>query len=127
MQNAINWFEIPAVDFERAVAFYSTVLGTKIEKAEFMGEPQGFFPSDRESVGGAIVKSDRLTPAMTGTLIYLNLGTVENLEGALGRVEANGGKTLMPKTDIGDPGFIGIIQDTEGNSVGFHALKAAVG
>ncbi len=43
------------------------------------------FPSDQNdltSVGGAIVKSDRLTPAMTGTLIYLNLGTVENLDQA---------------------------------------------
>lgn len=125
MQNTINWFEIPATDFDRAVTFYSTVLDSEIQKSEFMGEPQAFFPSDNESVGGAIVKSDRLTPASTGTLIYLNLGTVENLESALGRVESSGGKTLMPKTDIGDPGFIGIIQDTEGNSVGLHAMKSA--
>jgi len=123
MQNAINWFEIPAADFDRAVTFYSTVLATEIQKAEFMGEPQAFFPSDQTSVGGAIVKSDRLTPSMTGTLIYLNLGTVENLEQALARVESSGGKLLMPMTDIGDPGFIGAIQDSEGNSIGLHAPK----
>lgn len=123
MQNAINWFEIPAADFDRAVTFYSTVLGTEIQKAEFMGEPQAFFPMDQMSVGGAIVKSDRLTPSMTGTLVYLNLGTVENLEQALGRVESSGGKLLMPKTDIGDPGFIGIIQDSEGNGIGLHAPR----
>jgi len=123
MQNAINWFEIPAADFDRAVTFYSTVLATEIQKAEFMGEPQAFFPSDQTSVGGAIVKSDRLTPSMTGTLIYLNLGTVENLEQALARVESSGGKLLMPMTDIGDPGFIGAIQDSEGNGIGFHAPK----
>ena len=129
MQNAINWFEIPAADFDRAVTFYSNVLGTEIQKGEFMGEPQAFFPMDqmdKASVGGAIVKSDRLTPSMTGTLIYLNLGTVENLEQALGRVEASGGKLLMPKTDIGDPGFIGIIQDSEGNGIGLHAPKPTV-
>ena len=92
-----------------------------------MGEPQAFFPSDQTStsVGGAIVKSDRLTPSMTGTLIYLNLGTVENLEQALARVESSGGKLLMPKTDIGDPGFIGMIQDSEGNCIGLHALHPA--
>ncbi len=123
MQNAINWFEIPTADFDRAVAFYSSVLGTEIQKSEFMGEPQAFFPSDQTSVGGAIVKSERLTPSMTGTLIYLNLGTVDNLDQALGRVEASGGKLLMPKTDIGDPGFIGIIQDSEGNGIGLHAPK----
>ena len=128
MQNAINWFEIPTTDFDRAVTFYSTVLATEIQKTEFMGEPQAFFPSDqtKTSVGGAIVKSDRLTPSMIGTLIYLNLGTVENLEQALARVEASGGKLLMPKTDIGDPGFIGMIQDSEGNCIGLHALNPAV-
>lgn len=125
MQNAINWFEIPAADFDRAVTFYSTLLATEIQKAEFMGEPQAFFPSDQTSVGGAIVRSDRLTPSMTGTLIYLNLGTVEHLEQALGRVESSGGKLLMPKTDIGDPGFIGIIQDSEGNGIGLHAPRPA--
>ena len=125
MQNAINWFEIPAADFDRAVTFYSTLLAVEIQKAEFMGEPQAFFPSDQTSVGGAIVKSARLTPSKAGTLIYLNLGTVENLEQALGRAEASGGKLLMPKTDIGDPGFIGIIEDSEGNGIGLHAPKLA--
>jgi uncharacterized protein len=123
MQNAINWFEIPAIDFDRAVAFYSTVLAIEIQKAEFMGEPQAFFPADQTSVGGAIVKSDRLTPSKTGTLVYLNLGTVENLEQALTRVESSGGKLLTSKTDIGEPGFIGIIQDSEGNGIGLHAPK----
>jgi uncharacterized protein len=125
MQNAVNWFEIPAADFDRAVTFYSTLLAVEIQKAEFMGEPQAFFPSDQTSVGGAIVKSARLTPSKTGTLIYLNLGTVENLEQALGRAEDSGGKLLMPKTDIGDPGFIGIIEDSEGNGIGLHAPKLA--
>ncbi len=125
MQNAISWFEIPATDLDRAVAFYSTVLGTAIQKSEFMGESQAFFPSDQTSVGGAIVQNERLTPAMTGTLIYLNLGTLENLEAALARVESSGGKLLMPKTDIGEPGFISVMQDSEGNSIGLHAMKAA--
>lgn len=125
MQNAINWFEIPATNLDRAVTFYSTVLGTEIVKGEFNGEPQAFFPGDETSVGGAIVGSDRLTPTQTGTLIYLNLGTPENLEAALGRVESSGGKLLMPKTDIGEPGFIGTIQDSEGNHIGLHAFRTA--
>jgi uncharacterized protein len=29
----------------------------------------------------------------------------------------------MPKTDIGDPGFIGTMLDTEGNRVGIHAPR----
>ena len=125
MQNAINWFEIPATDFDRAVKFYSTVLATEIKKGEFMGEPQAFFPASETGAGGAIVQSPRLTPSTTGSLIYLNLGDVEHLEQALARVESEGGKTVMAKTDIGDPGFIGIMLDTEGNQIGLHAPKAS--
>jgi uncharacterized protein len=124
MQNAVNWFEIATTDFDRAVTFYSTLLGVELQKSDFMGETQAFFPSDPTSVGGAIVKGDRLTPAATGTVIYLNLGNVEKLEQSLGRVDASGGKLLMPKTDIGDPGYIGMIQDSEGNRIGLHAPHA---
>lgn len=123
MHNAVNWFEIPAADFERAVNFYNTVLGIEIRKDEFMGEPQGFFPGDDMAVRGAIVHSQRLTPSTAGTLIYLNTGTVAGLEQALSRVESSGGKVTMPKTDIGEAGFIGIILDTEGNCVGLHAMN----
>jgi len=125
MENAINWFEIPATDLDRAIGFYNAVLGITIQKGDFMGEPQAFFPGDQTSVGGAIVQSDRLTPSTTGTLIYLNLSTVANLERALSQVEASGGKLLMPKTDIGEPGFIGVMLDTEGNQIGLHALPTA--
>jgi predicted enzyme related to lactoylglutathione lyase len=31
MANAINWFEIPAKNFDRAKSFYETVLGIKIQ------------------------------------------------------------------------------------------------
>ncbi len=121
MQNAINWFEIPAVDFDRAVNFYNSILNIKLVKAEFSGEPQAYFSSMQTGVGGAIVRSDRLTPSTTGALIYLNAVTGENLEQALERVESSGGKVLMPKTAIGEFGTIGIILDTEGNSIGLHA------
>ena len=30
MQNTINWFEIPVTDMDRAVKFYSTVLGATL-------------------------------------------------------------------------------------------------
>jgi predicted enzyme related to lactoylglutathione lyase len=31
----------------------------------------------------------------------------------------------MPKTDIGDPGFIAVLRDTEGNSVALHSPRKA--
>ncbi len=123
MAHTINWFEIPAIDFDRAVHFYNTILGIEIRKAEFMGVPNGFFPMEGDEVGGAIVQGKDWIPGTTGTAIYLNARDENNLEKVLERVESAGGKLLMPKTDIGDPGFIGTILDTEGNRVGVHAPR----
>jgi predicted enzyme related to lactoylglutathione lyase len=36
-------------------------------------------------------------------------------------VEAAGGKVLLPKMDIGESGFMAMILDTEGNSIGIHS------
>lgn len=118
MFNAITWFEIPAVDFDRAVSFYSRVVGKDLRKGEFGGTPHGFFPSDEEGVGGAVVLNPHYTPSDKGVVIYLDIGS--DLNGALKRVESSGGKILMPRTDIGEQGVIAIVQDTEGNQVGLH-------
>ena len=85
MKNAINWFEIPANDYERAKKFYGQILG--IEIADYhMPEKKmkyGIFPYDMEgkSVGGAIVEMDGLNPSADGSTVYLNGG--EDLNKAL--------------------------------------------
>ncbi|NET73076.1 MAG: VOC family protein [Sphaerospermopsis sp. SIO1G2] len=120
MLNAINWFEIPALDLDRAMNFYSIILGTEIIRGEFMGQPQGFFPSDPQGVTGAIVTREYETPSNNGTLIYLNAGN--DLDGAIARVEPAGGQLVMPKMDLGQFGFAAIIIDTEGNRIGLHSI-----
>jgi uncharacterized protein len=119
--NAINWFEVPAVDFERAVKFYSTILATELRTDNFGGMPYGFFPSEEKGVGGAIAKADDYVPAPNGVVIYLNAGTPSNIDTVLARVEKAGGKVVMPKTSIGENGWIGMLLDSEGNKVGLQA------
>lgn len=53
-----------------------------------------------------------------GRLVYC-----EDVGNELGRVEHSGGKVLMPKTSIGENGFIAHFMDTEGNRIGLHSLK----
>ena len=43
MANAINWFEIPASDFNRAVKFYSDIFGQQMPASEMMGTKFAFF------------------------------------------------------------------------------------
>ena len=118
MSSAINWFEIPSVDFDRAVTFYSTVLGAELRRGEFMGVPHGFFPSDETGVGGALIYNSEVKPASEGSLIYLN---APDLDGTVGRVAQAGGEVLVPVTSIGEMGRIAIIRDSEGNRVGLHS------
>ncbi|MBL8153016.1 MAG: VOC family protein [Anaerolineae bacterium] len=121
--NAVTWFEIPAADFDRAVQFYSTVLAAEMRTENFMGIPNAFFPFDQQGVGGAVVLDPDRKPSYTGSLVYLNAGTPENLDRLLSRVEAAGGGLVVPRTDIGEPGYIAVIRDTEGNQVGLHAPR----
>jgi predicted enzyme related to lactoylglutathione lyase len=124
MKNALNWFEIPALNFERAKAFYEAILDSTFEtmSMESMGMTMAFFPSDWENgVGGGVCTGPGCEPSDKGTIVYLNAG--EDLSDALGRVEAAGGKVILPKTSLGDNGFMAMFIDTEGNRVGFHSNK----
>jgi hypothetical protein len=47
--------------------------------------------------------------------------TVDDIEGTLAKVQAQGGKTLVPKMSIGEFGFIGQFEDSEGNRLGLHS------
>lgn len=121
MANAVNWFEIPAADFGRAVAFYSAVLSCEMHQQDMMGAKMGFFPAEQGSVGGAVVHGEMWKPASDGAIVYLNGG--DDLSVPLGRVESNGGKVVMPKTKISDEvGHIGMFIDSEGNRVAFHSM-----
>ena len=122
MKHAINWFEIPSNDFERAVTFYGAILDTPLHKEEIAGTSSAIFAYEQneadEAIGGAVIYSAHVKPSMDGTIPYLNCNG--KLDAVLGRVEAAGGKVLMPKIDIGF-GHIALIADTEGNKVGLHA------
>lgn len=119
-KNMINWFEIPAVDFERACEFYSTILDIEIYKDKMMEFDMGFMPMPQGRVSGAVVKGEGYTPSSEGTLVYLNGDP--DLSDVLSRVEKAGGKILVPKTQITpEYGYMAMIMDTEGNKIGLHS------
>ena len=121
MQNAINWFELPSTNFDRAVKFYSAVLGAELQIIEMNGSKMAFFPTKDKGVGGCVIESENAVPSMEGALVYLNGG--EDLSDPLDKVVGAGGTVLMPKTGIGENGFIGIFKDSEGNRVAFHSMN----
>jgi predicted enzyme related to lactoylglutathione lyase len=120
MQNIINWFEIPALDFNRALKFYKGILEVEIQEMDMYGTKMGFFPSDGKNVSGAIVQGEDAKPSMQGCTVYLNGG--ENLENILNRVNAFGGEILVPKTQISEEmGYFAMFRDSEGNKMALHS------
>lgn len=122
MKNLINWFEIPAIDFSRAVEFYKGILDIEIQETEMFGTKMGFFPSDGENVTGAIVQGNDYKPSIEGVTLYLNGG--ENLQTILNKVENHKGKIIVPKTQISpEMGYFAMFIDTEGNKLALHSIK----
>lgn len=120
MKNAINWFDIPVSDFNRAKSFYDKVLDTQMDTQEMQGMKMAFFPADWENgIGGGLAYGEGYEPSNKGSLVYLNGG--DDLSVPLGRVEEAGGKVIVPKTSLGPNGFMAQFIDSEGNKVAFHS------
>lgn len=125
MKNAISWFEIGTTDLERATKFYEAIFQIKLNPLDLENIKMRMFPLDdmMTGVGGAIVHSGGFhKPSATdGPLIYLNGNPDVQL--VLDRVEAAGGKIMVPKTEISpEYGYMAVIIDTEGNRIGLHSV-----
>lgn len=120
MENLVVWFDIPVKNLDRAMGFYSKVLGVTLQRME-QPMPWAMFPFAPGVASGGLVESKEIGPGKQGTTVYLNGG--RDLAGPLAKVEAAGGKVLQKKTPIGEHGFIAYIEDTEGNRVGLHSMQ----
>jgi predicted enzyme related to lactoylglutathione lyase len=120
MSNQIVWVDIPVLKLERAIRFYSAVLGMQVAKQEYPGMAIGVLPHRDGEVGGCLYLSEKVKPSAEGVLVYLNVhGRIDE---AVEAVEPSGGRILQPKESIGPFGFRAIILDTEGNRVALHSM-----
>lgn len=122
MENFINWFEIPATDFNRAISFYKAILDLDIKENIMFGTKMGFFPTDGKNVSGAIVQGEGYKPSSDGVIVYLNGGS--DLQTVLDKVVSNNGEVIVPKTQISpEMGYFGVFIDTEGNKMAVHSIS----
>lgn len=123
--NAISWFEIPATDIDRAQKFYEAIFATSLIPMDMGPMKMRMFPVTdmMTQVGGCICDSGGFhTPSEDkGPLIYLNANP--DVQNVLDRVEAAGGKIMVPKTEISpEYGYMGVFIDSEGNRIGLHSI-----
>jgi len=123
--NPVVWFELYVTDLARAKTFYKAVF--QVELTDMVMPPgsenlqMSTFPWVEKGPGatGALVKSPHMGPGGGGTLVYFSCADCA-VEAA--RAEASGGKVCQPKMSIGPYGFIAIVQDSEGNTIGLHSM-----
>jgi len=122
-RNVVGWFEVPVTNMERAMKFYETVFGFKLERHE-MGElDMAWFPfSDAPGAPGSLVyHKEFYKPSNDGVLIYFTCHSGD-LNNELAKVEPAGGKILIPKKLITeDVGYMALCVDTEGNRIALHS------
>ncbi len=119
MANQLVWTDIPVVDLDRAIRFYSAVLGAPVTKQEYPGMALGLLPGSDPDVTGCLHAADDVKPSENGPLLYFNCQ--DRLDAAVATVEPNGGKVLMPAHPIGPYGFRAIVLDSEGNRIALHS------
>jgi predicted enzyme related to lactoylglutathione lyase len=110
----VNHLEIAASDPKAAAEFYSKVFGWKIEVEETMNYVQ--FMPEEGGIGGAFTELGENNPAGT-VLAYV---TTDDIEASLDKVEANGGKTIMPKTEIPGIGWFAVFADATGGTLALY-------
>ncbi|GAB7256717.1 VOC family protein [Polaribacter sp. OB-PA-B3] len=120
--NPVNWFDILVSNLKNAKEFYETVFNIKLVDfpAEF-GKQAGF-PFDPKGINitGALVEKEDFVSGNNNTIIYFeskDCVTEEHL------VEKVGGKIIRSKMSIGEFGFVSILEDRDGNSIGLHSME----
>jgi predicted enzyme related to lactoylglutathione lyase len=120
--NTICWIDIPVLNLERAIVFYSQILNQEVMKIEEHGMSFGLLPHTENNVSGCLSVMENRKPSHNGPLVYINVeGRIDD---ALDRTQEHGGTVLSPKEQIGPYGHRAIIVDTEGNSVALYSKYA---
>ncbi len=122
--DTLCWTDIPVTNLDRAIKFYSAVLGKNVDKMSAQGFEYGLLPHEEQNSSGCLcVDSDSAgqhnRPSQSGPLIYLSVEG--RLDQAVKAAGANGGKILQDKHQIGPHGFRAVIVDSEGNRIALHS------
>jgi uncharacterized protein len=123
-RSPIVWCDIPVTDLDRAMRFYSALLGTPVTKHQEGGMTLALLPHKEHEVGGCLTPSggegNDNKPSASGPLVYVSCQG--RLDEAIKAVVPNGGKVFKAKHPISPYGFRAIVLDSEGNRIALHSM-----
>jgi len=121
MSDRVVHFEIPSDHPEKSITFFTDVFGWKFQ--QFGDQPYWIVMTGEETVpgiNGAIMKKrDPQQP-------IVNSIQVENIDDAIKKIEAAGGKIVVPKMTVPGVGWLAYFTDPDQNIHGlWHTDKNA--
>ncbi|MBI4251574.1 MAG: VOC family protein [Candidatus Tectomicrobia bacterium] len=117
----VHHFQLPAKDMALLRPFYEGVFGWQIQEVPGMDyhliatvptDGRGW-PTVPGGINGGFYRPGPQSPA--GVQITISVGSMDE---TLRKIEASGGRVLMPKTPVGGFGFYAQIADPEGTALG---------
>ena len=109
LMSAIVYFEIFCDQVERARKFYAELFGWKVESIS--GTKYCNITTQEGAAGGL---THRFNPLQK----IINYFGVPSVREACSRVEALGGRVLVPRMAVSKAGYYALCMDTEGNIFG---------
>lgn len=119
MKHNIAWFDVPVTDLDRAIRFYSAVLGSAVTKEKSGSIPIGMLPTPDGQKMGCLVSGNQAEPSLSGVMIWFDVDG--RLKESVAAAAANGGKILGDIHAIGEFGFRAEVQDSEGNRIALYS------
>jgi predicted enzyme related to lactoylglutathione lyase len=119
-------FEIHAAEPERAVRFYSELLGWQFTKwdgpMEYWMVVTG---TEGPGINGGLIKRQHPISGNDGVIAYVCTVEVDNLDKYFARGLELGGSVALPKMPVPGVGWLAYLKDTEGNVFGLMQMDAS--
>ena len=122
MMNKVCHFEIPTENRDRAKKFYAEVFGWHTEDMPFQNEvytfaittpvDEQFMYTEKGGINGGMFNKEAPLQSPVVTI------EIPSIDEHIAKIEAAGGKLLLPKGEVPDMGWYAYFRDTEGNVMG---------
>ncbi len=120
-EHPIVHLEIPAQDPKTVSTFYASLFGWQVQPVPSMSYVR--FQSADGTTGGFVPVGGPEGHRVGEVRVYFGS---QDVEADLRRVEALGGKVIIPKTEIPNTGWFGIFEDPAGNRLGLFSRTGYV-
>ena len=121
--NTVIWADLSTPDVSKARAFYGELFGWSFTGGD--DEKMGFYTTCNLKGRRVAALAKQQSPSQSPTwTIYF---ATESTDATAKKVEAAGGKTLAPPTDIMDFGRMALFQDPTGATFGVWQPKSHIG